>query len=531
MSTHAVPGRESTASLVPEPTTGDAAEGVGEGQREIVALARGGMLNLAGNVWTQIVTVGLTLVIARLLGAAALGRYAQAIAVLALLDMLARSGLGSGLVRFIAVGVANRDPAAIRGTARLGVGLATLVSAVLAVALAATAPSLASGVLHDRQLTPLLRWAALTLPFMSFTNAALAATQGFRTMRAAARVGLFIEPGIRLVLTTGLLLAGTGLTTAMSAMVVSNALSAVLAAAALHRLLKRVPPARPRYEPSRLLRFSGVAGAAAFATTGLLWADTLLLGAMRGSSAVGRYNVATRIVVLATFVMPAVTAAFAPRIADLHQRGRTDSLHRSYQAATSWIVRLSLPAFAMLLVFPTDLLRVFGHGYADAAAVTMILAGGKLVDAATGPSGMMLNMSGRPALSVVDNLAVLILNVILNLWLIPRYGVVGAAVAWAVSLALVNGVRVLQVRWTMHVAPFDAGQLKAVVAAAASAGCAALLRGHLPGPERLVVGGLVVAAVYVAAVAGLGVAPEDRLAAAALLRRRVARPTRQGATP
>ena len=49
------------------------------------------------------------------------------------------------------------------------------------------------------------------------------------------------------------------------------------------------------------------------------------------------------------------------------------------------VVRLSLPAFAALLAFPDELLRLFGGAFVAGAAVTVILACGQLVNAATGP--------------------------------------------------------------------------------------------------------------------------------------------------
>jgi O-antigen/teichoic acid export membrane protein len=127
------------------------------------------------------------------------------------------------------------------------------------------------------------------------------------------------------------------------------------------------------------------------------------------------------------FVMLPINASFTPHIAHLHHIGETRELARMYAAATSWIVRLSLPAFVALIVFPHDLLRIFGHGFAAGASVTVILAVGQLVRAATGPCGTLLNMSGRVAVNMADNVGVLALNIVLNLILIPPYGYIAAS--------------------------------------------------------------------------------------------------------
>src|SRR6266516_4556547 len=351
----------------------------GETERQVLGMARGGGLNLFGAVCSQAAQLGVTLLVGRALGQASLGRYAQAFAFLSLLGLLSLSGFRSGLTRFVAVHLAEGDPLALRATVRLGIGLTTAVAVVLALGLHLAAPWLARAVFHD-----------------------------------------------------------AGLEGVMTALVAANLAAAALAAVALWRLLRMVPPpAQPHAGPCagphlgahagaglrELFGFSLVSWGASLASAGLIWADTILLGALRSSAEVGVYNVATRLVTLATFVMPAINGALGPRIADLYHRGQRDSLRRAYSVATSWILRLSLPAFIVLLAFPDELLRLFGKGFRAGAAVTVVLAGGKLVDAATGPCGLALNMSGRPLWSMVDNLAVLVLNVLLNLWLIPSRGI------------------------------------------------------------------------------------------------------------
>ena len=196
--------------------------------------------------------------------------------------------------------------------------------------------------------------------------------------------------------------------------------------------------------------------------------DALLLGFFDyGPDAIGVYHVATRLVTIAVFVLAPVNASFGPHLAHLYHQGRLDEVRRIYRVATGWVLRLSLPAFVALLVFPEQLLRlVGGPGLAGGAAVTVVLALGQLVNAATGPCGTLLNMSGRVSVNMADNLAALLLNVLLNLWLIPAYGILGAAVAWAVSLAAVNIARVWQVRAQVHTVPVTAGMVKGLVAGA-----------------------------------------------------------------
>jgi O-antigen/teichoic acid export membrane protein len=488
-------------------------------------MARGGSLNLIGSTGKYFALLAVTLLMAHKLGRADVGRYAQAVALLAVLETLALSGVFAALRRFVAVHVADRDHGALRGTVRLGLSLSTASSVVLAVGLFLAAPWLADEVFRDPELLAPIRFVAVALPFDTYGQAALAATQGFRTMKPSALIGLIFEPCLRFAL-TWLLLTPLGLTGAMIALLTGYVAAAVLASVALRRLLGRARE-RPTYNPRQLLSFSTVNWVSTLAATGLLWVDTLLLGIFLSSEDVGLYNVATRLVTMATFVMPAVNSAFAPRIADLHHRGRTDSLRRVYAVAASWNVRLTVPIFAVLLAFPGELLSLFGKEFATAATVTVLLAIGKFIVAATGPCGLMLDMSGRPASNMANNAAGLVSNVLLNLWWIPKYGIVGSAAAWALSLAVVNLARIVEVWRLMGMLPFDKASLKGVVAGAGATVAGLVVNRWLGLPLDLLIGVPVVGLTYLGLVLALGVAPEDRLVFGMLTRR--IRPTRRPA--
>jgi O-antigen/teichoic acid export membrane protein len=481
-------------------------------------VARGVGLNLVSGVCAQLALFGIMLLLARVLGGTDVGRYAQCFAVLSLLGLLSLSGLRAGLTRFVAVHLADDDHGAVRGTVRLGLVVSAVSAALVAVALALLAPRLAA-FLHDPALVTGLRLVALTLPASVLGDAALSATRGWRTQRAYALIGQVYEPGMRLLLTVLALAAGYGLGGAFWALVIAAWTATGLAMVALRRQMRTVPAAPPAYRPREIFGYSVVSWASSLSSTGLIWLDTLLLGAFANAQ-LGVYNVATRLVTVAIFVLPPVNAAFAPTIAYLYQQGRLPEVRRVYGAATGWVVRLSMPAFVALLILPDDLLSVFGRAFTTGAVVTVVLAAGQLVNAATGPCGTLLNMSGKVTLNMLDNVAVLLLNLLLNLVLIPRYGITGAAVAWSVSLVAVNLARVLQVWRQIKAVPVTTGMLKGLLAGAASLAAAAVVHGVLsPGVPRLVAGLATIAVVYPAGVLALRLSREDTMVLRGLLRR------------
>ena len=122
----------------------------------------------------------------------------------------------------------------------------------------------------------------------------------------------------------------------------------------------------------------------------------------------------------------------------------------------------------------------------------------------------MLVMSGSNRLNMIDNVVTLVLNVTLNIVLIPQYGIVGAGMAWAASLAVMNVVKLLQLRRLLGALPFDRTSAKTVAAGLCAAGIALLVRALPPTSGwGLLADVIVVYAAYVIVTLTLRLSPQE----------------------
>ena len=246
-----------------------------EGASEVLGMARAGALNLVGALFSQIAFFVITVLLARA-RAGAVGRYGEGFALLSLLGLLSFSA-GS------APGSPGSSPSIsptatlfrrLRGTVRLGLGLSAGGAAVLGGALWVAAPWLAHHAFTDPRLTTVFRFVGLTLPASVFADAALSATQGYRTMKPYAYVGLLFDPrcasGSRRSpwpRTTGSAAPWSRSRSRTTARRDRGACSCAGSWAGSAE--------RPRYEPRELFGFSAVSWLASLASTGLIWADTM----------------------------------------------------------------------------------------------------------------------------------------------------------------------------------------------------------------------------------------------------------------
>jgi O-antigen/teichoic acid export membrane protein len=114
-------------------------------------------------------------------------------------------------------------------------------------------------------------------------------------------------------------------------------------------------------------------------------------------------------------------------------------------------------------------------------------------------------------MQMITNIAALVFNIGLNLLLIPRYGIVGAAVSWALAIAGFNIIRVLLVNHILGMIPWSRGLGKGLVAGAISFGLAMLLREHVHGLVQVALVSILILAVYALIVRVMGLDADDRL--------------------
>ncbi len=484
-----------------------------EGGVKVARLARDSGLNVGGAVVRQIAVFGVTFLIAQTLGADALGVYAQAFALRALLLLVCLLGMRVAMTYFVASFRAAGDHGGVRGAVRIGLAATAVVSTVVAAITILLAPALATGYFDDPSLTVPIRLAMLSLPFIVIMTVALAATQGFKSMRAFAGIGLVFEPTTRLVLTGVVLALGFGIDATLAVLLISSATAAYLALRALKKRLATLGPGRPRFPYRTVATFASFSWVGSTATQGLLWGDIIILGAFVGSEEIGIYQVATRVVLLATFAVAPLTASLAPRVADSWTRDLPGDVSDHYVTLTGWTWRLSLPVFVVLIVFTEPILSLFGEEFVAGAAVAMILAAGALVETLAAPAGVVLNQVGRNRLNMVFAVMALVLDVVLAVLLIPVFGIEGAAIAWTVTLGAVGLSRILAVRrlvtrrfpWSMS---HTKGAIAAVAALAVGWGFDAVT--DVGSLIEVIVGSVLVFGVYVGVLLILGLSHEDR---------------------
>lgn len=177
--------------------------------------------------------------------------------------------------------------------------------------------------------------------------------------------------------------------------------------------------------------------------------DLLMLNQLAGSEAAGHYRVATTLAGLVSLGMVAISAILLPRVVSLHEAGDRSAMQRlvSQAALLGSLFAILLAAILALLSGPIISL-IFGETYAPSAAPLSILILGHVASALCGPIVVVLNMTGHERVTLIGVSVGTFLNVLLNFALIPRLGMVGAAIASVASFVIWNVLLCIQLRRT-----------------------------------------------------------------------------------
>ncbi len=295
----------------------------------------------------------------------------------------------------------------------------------------------------------------------------------------------------------------------------------------------RRPPgryARPRQRlGAEFWRFTAPRGFSGTFQIVVLWLDILLVGAILSRYAAGVYGAVSKLALIGTFALEGSRLAIGPQLSALLARRQTARAARLHQSATCWLVIASWPFYILIAIFPAVVLGVFGHRYTAGAAALVVLALAMLVNLGTGNVTVVLLMGGKSSLSAYNALAALIVNVGLNLILLPRVGIVGAAIAWAASIVVDNVAPMIEVWLMLGIRPFGEGYWLVAMASTACFGITGLVVRALLGETLLAL--FVATAVGLMAFAAVLYGSRARLQLAGLLAALQLRPAQVAAGP
>jgi O-antigen/teichoic acid export membrane protein len=448
-------------------------EATGYGER-IAAISRHSAVYFGGTILTATAGYFFKIYLARALGAEALGLYALGMSIVGFLGLFSAFGLPQAAARFVAEYRGRGEFIQLGAFLRGSLGLLSVSNLLLGGLVLAAGPWIA---VHFYRAPALNSYFGFFVLIMSLgvLNTFLGQTMaGYQDVARRTIITHFTGTPANIVMAVILIGAGLGLRGYLAAQVASALLVLTMLALSVWNLTPieaRVLSKSVTVE-KEVVAFSITAFGMAAVDFVLTQTDKIVLGCYLNPAQVGIYAVAMGMVAFVPIALQSVNQTFAPTIAELHANGNHEVLQQLYATLTKWILVLTLPMAFTMIVFARPLIGLFGRAFEAGAIVLIIGAVGQLFNCAVGSVGYLLLMSGHEVQLIKIQACNAVAMVALNLLLVPRFGITGAAAASAVSVIVTNLWCLAAVHRGLKLQPYNASYKKLVAPAIV---CAILL--------------------------------------------------------
>lgn len=481
-------------------------------------IARQSSISFAGTVFTIVLSYVFRIYLARELGARLLGWNALGMALYSVCKLLGETGLPAAALRYSGVYGVRDESRDLNIFFGRGLLCTTAGTCALGLVVLLSRNWLATRIFHDAELSRYLPLYAILIPVGAASGFLVQTLCGLRMVARGTFVTKFVSFPFMIVSTVVALALGLSLWGYVAAQIAGEFLTLALVGWTLFRSARIkvgwAHIAKQRLQPEARWYAVSMLGMGLLGFIGG-HADRLILGFYLSAQQVGVYAIATSAVTLTTIVLQAVNSIFAPTIASLHAQGEHGLLLRLYQTLTKWILAFTLPVILIFLILPGTIMSLFGADFQSGWLILAIVTVGELVNCATGSVGYLLLMSGNQNWMIRVRLLLAALITLINIALIPRWGVIAAAAVSAAGTILSNVAYLVIVRRTLSLFPYNRSYLKLLAPTMGAAALVWFLRDQVasfwPASLTLAVTAALAGLVLLGGFVAFGLTDDDRL--------------------
>ncbi|MBV8987164.1 MAG: oligosaccharide flippase family protein [Solirubrobacterales bacterium] len=457
------------------------------GARRADSITRNTAFYFAAQVTGAAFTAGLTIFLARRLGSHGYGIFSLALGVAGLVALPSDFGISNSVARFVAEH--RNDHRRVAAVLADGLRLKLIASVAVSALLFALAGPIASAYRIDALVWP-IRGAAVTLFGQSVM---MMGTVFVAAARSDLQWWTYLgESAIETTASIALVLAGAGATGAAFGQAIGYLAAGALTILLLARLLG------PEILPRRVLfgaharpiaTYAGVLLIVDGAYTAFNQVDVLIIGAYLGPSSVGIFQAPMRLTSFLAYPGGALAGGVAPRLA---RSSRGEPNVWAFLVALRLLLIVQAVITAFVLGWAPLLVKVLGSSYAQSASVLRALAPFVFLNGFGSLVSISANYLGEARRRVPVALVTVLVNVVLDLVLVPRIGVIGGCVGTNVAYAVYAPAHLIicQRELRLDLRPAAATLARTILAGAAMTGVLFLFGASFSHFSWTVVGGL-----------------------------------------
>ncbi len=466
-------------------------------QQAIRTMARGAGIVFIGMIFARIFGYILRVTLKRSIGLDNFGLISTGVVVVELATIVALMGLQVATARYIAFFNTQRASDKVAGTLKsaLLIGMTSLT--IMSLFIFIFAEQISIHLFEKPDLHSILRYFWVLVPVWGFVLLAASIMRGFKNMSGTIITQQIGRPFFVLICFGVLMLWDVNLSTAVWGYFFGFVFTAFIA---LMILVRTTPFTFFIKLPStnlikEILTYSWPL---VFAT--ILWnmtgrMGTFFLSIYESKTQVGIFSVVLPLSQFVAIAMQSFSMILMPLFSGSFSTNNLTQLRLMYNASTKWILFFTAMVFVPVFVYSVDLLILFfGADTASGALALKLISAGYLIYAVIGPCNLVLNAAAKTKYVFVNTLIAFLMNIIISVIFIPKYGVNGAAIATIGSFIAVNFFAFAQNYVFFKVTPFRGPFFKSIIALALGFGMVYLTRPFLAatGSVLMIISGVLV---------------------------------------
>ncbi len=390
---------------------------------KISSIARNTSYFTLALVIQKIISLAYFTIYARVLGPADLGQYYFAISITSIFSIFIDFGLGNVITREVA-----KHPSKASSLFSNALSIKLIFSAITIVALV-----IWTYTWHYQGLTrDLIYIAALVMIFDNFTNIGYAILRGFHNLKFESIASVTFQ-SIVLVFSLVVISVGLDIRWLMMSLVTASIFNFGYSVYIVRKNLKL----KFSFTWDRLLIKQMLLITLPFAVYAIFqrfytFFDSILLFKFAGAEAVGLYQIPFKIIVAIQFLPMAFTASLYPALSAYWHNNR-EQLSITFERAINYSLIIGIPIMIGTIALADQIVLLFKEGFSSASLPLQISMMAVPFMFLSFPIGSLLNACDRQKRNTINIIIIAIGSALLNVLLIPRYGVIGACITTVVT--------------------------------------------------------------------------------------------------
>ncbi len=444
-------------------------------QKPMKTIAKAAIISLVGTIFIKLLTYGFRLIIART-GVENYGLISLSLAIYGIISVICIFGLDTGLYGLLSSTIKKEEEKAkdfIVSAAKISLTISLTLSFLLFI----LSNWLAVTYFHNENLGIILKIIAIAIPFGVFRSIIQATLRAFQLIKLDTATRVF-ENISKLILVVILLYVGLGVIGVVLSYTISIFCSFILALFFLEKKIVRLWQRKNTPTINKeLLTYSWPLLLNNLSILIFNWTDTIMLGIFQTATQVGLYNTAAPTANLLSIANKSIMSIFLPVTAESYAQENQEEFKKIFKTTIRWILLLNSFGLVIFLLFAKDILSVFfGPEYGVAYGALMILAIFFMISAISDVPREILLMVKKTKTIWYVTLGGILINLVLNYLLIPKWGIIGAAIGTGSGFLITTILFFCLAYKETKFFPFDWGHGRVLLAICATIGIISIIK-------------------------------------------------------